>query len=912
MKKFILFFLFIYSFTFSAELKTDKNLITGQLKNGLKYYIYPNKKPVNSISAWLKVDAGSLYENPGEEGLAHFMEHLAFNGTEKYPENDLIRILESKGVDFGHGLNAHTGFDETVFKLNGQTKDLKDFLDILYQWGFKVKFTDTEVKKEKGVVIEEWRQETGLAKEISDFYNKYYFANSKYLDRLPIGKVPSIEKFTSASAKKFYKKWYVPNNMSIFIVGDISNPNEIIKSLENSFGKEKSIILPKTDALKNRKIIPIEKYDIFQNNDLKANNFTYLQVNPVVQPKNQMEKIKENQFKILFNVLLMQRYNEKLNSLDTNLNSIDLGKSDFNDYYDFTYLSLDLKNEKELNGITEGFKELSQVKLGFTPKEFEEARNIVKTYYKNLIEQSKSIDTGDILNSLLNNDFKKYLFIAPTDYYNTGISIIDSIKLEEVNNYSKSLFSGKENYYLFEGFKNINKTELQTTIEEAKKSTVSAYTRTENTGSIITKEIVPGTIVSENYDKDSDYYTLTLSNGSKVYAKKIDYEKNSVNFVAMSKGGTSYIKTEDISASKFLNVVAASAPGSMSKVDYDRYALSLVPFDLSFQVGSNSEYFVGSTSSANLNELIANFYAFVTEPKIDPKQLELSKNQTIEYLKNRNNSKDTPFWDEYNNEVTLGDPRDKILTISEAENVKAEDILRIYKNRFSNGVDYDYYIVGDFDYNKLKEAIPMYLASLNTGNKENFKVLDEKIRDKNVEVKKDLGLGEEASVIISFGKKTQLDKNYKYYNHMTSNILEIELIKILREKMSGVYSLNANIYTDKFYSDRASFDISFTCDPKRADELIAAAKVVIENIIKGQIDDKSIAFLKEKYLADYNRVLNKNSYYEAYFSNIMLDEPQDLTPEEFNKLVTKENISNFLKEIYGGYEAKYILNPAKK
>ena len=281
-------------------------------------------------------------------------------------------------------------------------------------------------------------------------------------------------------------------------------------------------------------------------------------------------------------------------------------------------------------------------------------------------------------------------------------------------------------------------------------------------------------------------------------------------------------------------------------------------------------------------------------------------------MKNRNNSKDTPFWDEYNNEVTLGDPRDKILTISEAENVKAEDILRIYKNRFSNGVDYDYYIVGDFDYNKLKEAIPMYLASLNTGNEENFKVLDEKIRDKNVEVKKDLGLGEEASVIISFGKTTKLDKNYRYYNHMTSNILEIELIKILREKMSGVYSLNANIYTDKFYSDRASFDISFTCDPKRADELIAAAKVVIENIIKGQIDDKSIAFLKEKYLADYNRVLNKNSYYEAYFSNIMLDEPQDLTPEEFNKLVTKENISNFLKEIYGGYEAKYILNPAKK
>lgn len=912
MKRIILFFLFVYSFVFSAEYKTDKNLVSGQLSNGLKYYIYPNKKPVNYVLVRLKVDAGSLYENPGEEGLAHFLEHLAFNGTEKYPENDLIRILEEKGVPFGHGLNAHTGFDETVYKLNGQTKDLKDFLDILYQWGFKIDFTENEVSKEKGVVIEEWRQRTGLKKEISDFYNNYYFGNSKYLDRLPIGKVPSIENFTADSAKKFYKKWYVPNNMSIFVVGDIQNTKDVIKLLEASFGKEKSAILPNTEDLKKRKFVKNEKYDIFQNNDLKTNTFTYLQVNATETPKFLKDKIKKDQIKLLFNIAFNQRYNEKLNSLDTNLNEISVGQWEFNDYYQFDYMQLSLKNDKELLGIEEGFKELSQVKLGFEEIEFSDAKNIAKSYYKNLIEQSKSLDSSSILEALLDQDFKKYSFLSAEDYYNAGIKEIDNLKLSDLNNYTKKLFKGNENYYLFEGFKSVSESDLKSLVVKSKSTKVSAFVRTSNEGSLITKDIIPGNITKEEYNKELDYYVYTLSNNAKVYAKKIDYEKNTVNFMALSKGGLPYVATEDIPASNFLSVIASSAPGTMSKIEYDRYTLSMAPFTLYFQTDATSEYFFGSASTTNLGDLLKNFHAFVTEPKIDPIQLELSKKQAIESIKNRYNAKDTPFWDEYLKEVTLNDPRDKILTVDDVEKIRAEDILRIYKDRFTNGIDYDYYIVGDFDYSELKKSLPLYLASLSNGTKETYKVIDEPFRSNNIELIKDLGLGEEAKVIISFGKKNNLDKNHEYLNYMTSSVLEIELIKVLREKMSGVYGVSAFINTDKFYPDRGSFDITFTCDPKRVQELINAAKSVVENVINGKIDDKSITFLKEKYLADYNRNLYKNSYFENYFTKLILEEDQDLSPEEFNKLVTKENISNFLKGIYGGYEAKYILNPSKK
>lgn len=912
MRKFLILIFIVTNFIWAAELKTDSKLISGQLANGLKYYIYPNEKPKNYVSVRLKVNAGSLYENPKEEGLAHFLEHLAFNGTEKYPKNNLVKALESRGVSFGHDINAYTSFDETVFRLDGQSKDLTTFLDILHQWGFKIKFTKNEVNKEKGVVIEEWRQNSGLNKELQDFYNKFTFGNSKYLDRMPIGKVSSIQNFTDLQAKSFYTKWYTPNNMSLYIAGDISDSKKIISQIESLFGKEKKKILPNTEELKKRKIVQTETIDIFHNTELRDNSFSLLQIAPIIQPKNQEEKIKIEQLSIITSIAFNQRYSQKLNNLDTNLNSINYSISPLNDYFGFNELSLSIKNDKTLEGITEGIKELKEFKLGLTKEEFEDSKMALINYYSSAIEEAKSQETSSILDNLLKNDFDKYKLISTIDYYNIAIDMIKNLSINDVNNAIKESFNSPENYYLFVGPTNLTKEKIKKAVETGKNSEVTSFETINDNGALITKEVTPGKISKEEYNKELDFYTLTLSNGSKVYIKKTDYEKNNISFYAVSKGGTSYVKTEDIPVVNFISSVYSSAPGTMSKTSYERYLLSKTPMSLSYSLYDNSEYFIGSSNKDTLNDLLMNFYAFVTEPKVDSNQLEIAKQSTLEWLKNRNNSKDTEFWNTYLNEYYLNDPRDAILTEDMVTSVTADRVLNLYKDRFSNGIDYDYYIVGDFDYDSLKKSIETYLASLNSGKREDLKILPEEIRTKNVTVEKNLGKGEESTVIIHFGKKASLDLKSLYFSDMLKQALDVELTKKLREEMSGVYGAYSSVSINKYYLDRGDFSIEFTCDPKRVQELVEASKKVIEKVLAGDISDETIKLLKESYKANYDRTYLKNSFYENYFDHLIFSEAQELKPEDFSKLVSKENIANFLKTIYGGYEAKFILNPTKK
>ena len=309
-----------------------------------------------------------------------------------------------------------------------------------------------------------------------------------------------------------------------------------------------------------------------------------------------MEEIREKQLGFLFSIAFNQRYSEKLNNLDTNLNSISMGIMPFNDYFNFDYVSFSLKNEKELAGIKEGFQELKQTKLGFLPEEFSEASQALITFFENAIEVDKNQDTSMIIQALMDTQFDKYKYIGLGTYYKTAIEVIKGLKVSDLNRFVEKRFNGSENYYLYEGYTSLDEKAIKESVEKGLNSEVKPFDRNSTEGELITKDIEEGSITKEEYDKNLDYYVLTLSNGSKVYVKNIGYEKNSVSFTAVSKGGKSYIATEDLPASKFLHVVAGSAPGSMTKAQYDRYILSKAPFNLVYNVNDDSEYFWGNTA----------------------------------------------------------------------------------------------------------------------------------------------------------------------------------------------------------------------------------------------------------------------------------------------------------------------------
>lgn len=910
MKKVLLTMLALASTLMAQEFKQDEKLLEGQLENGLKYYIYPNEKPANQISVRLKVETGSLYEKEGEEGIAHFIEHMAFNGTEAYPKNELIRVLESRGVGFGHDLNAYTGFDETVFMLDGQEKDLDEFLKIMNQWGFKVTFDKEEVEKEKGVVIEEWRQETGLGKEVGDFYRNNYLSDTTYVNRLPIGKVPSIENFTKEGVESYYKRWYTPNNMSLFVVGDFDDVYDVEKKVVELFSKEKKKELEEVEYLKKKKFTKKEIVDKFIHEQLTDNSLSYVNMSENVKEEDQLEMMKDDFTLTTFSLAFHNRYSEKLNNIDTNLNNIYVQDYEFNDYIRINEFGLGLKDGKELAGIKEGFAEYEQLKKGFTEEEIEEVKKVIKTYIENEMKNIENIETSTRIGMLLDTDFDREVFTSYDDYLKKSLEIVKNIDAGQVNSILDELFKGKENYYLYTGYNDLAKEDIKTAINQGKEKDLGSYARTESKGEIITKPINKGHILEEDYNEEMGYYILTLSNGSKVYAKQTDYNKNEVSFEAVSKGGSNYLSTEDMIPLNFIGAISASAPGSMTKVEYERYTMNK-NFNLSFGVAEYEDYFYGTSSRDDLDDMLMNYYAFSTEAKVDSAQLDILKESAKENIKNRDNLKTNKFWEEFDSIKWADNPRKRWMKTEDVEKVSADDILRVYNDRLSSG-DFDYYIVGDFDYDNLKESVEKYIASLDRKPNENYKILNEDLLKHNVKLTRDYATGKESTVLLYFGDNVNIDKNHEYYEMMAVSTMDTELIKKIREEMGGVYSISSWIDIDKHNLTRGKLGLIFTCDPQRVDELVAAIDQVMKNILKGQITDETISYIKEKYKANYEKTLGTDEFYRDYLFNEIIGDPQDRTPEEFDKLVSKDAIIKFLNSIYGGYKGEFVVNPEMK
>lgn len=899
--------LIIFSVSIFAQLEQDSNLTRGKLENGLEYFIYPNEKPKNFISVRLKVETGSIYEKEGEEGIAHFLEHMAFNGTKKYKSNDLIRELEKMGVAFGPELNAYTAFDETVYMLDGQSKDLEKFIDILHQWGFEMTLDPEEIEKEKGVVLEEWRQGTGVGKEQNEFYQKYLFRGSIYADRIPIGLVESIEAFNKEKVENYYKRWYSPNNMKLYIAGDINNVKEVEAFIKQYFSKENKIELEDKEEFKKRTFKKLNVKDSFINNELRDNQLSYINIIPFDNSINQLDELREGVVKLLFHNAIEKRYSKKLNSLNTNLNSLYLSKYNFNDYFSFDELNVDLKKDKELEGIEEAFAELNQIMKGIGKKELDNAKKYYKNYLNELLESIHNTETAYVIDNILYFDFDKDVFLSQEDEIKRMLVYIDEIELKDIDDYIAKYFGGIEKYYLYTGYKKLNEKEMKKSIKTGEKKDLGKYELNETKGELISKEPKKGKILTKEYIEDGHYYLLTLSNGSKVYLKDIDYEENSVVFGALSRGGFDYVSSEDLKYTDFIGSVIESGPGTMTREEYKEF-LKNKNINMSYGISKDREYFYGSSTSKYPGDMLKAFYAFVSEPKLNENQLEIDKAGVIEGIKTKNNLSETKFWEELHYIINDYDERAQIMDIDDVEEIKGEKLLDIYKDRFCKG-DYDYYIVGDINYDEIKPAIEKYLASIHREKTEDYEYIRQKQLDEDKVLVKNLANGKDTRVVILFGDDEPLGEDFDYYGSMVQNVLDTELTKTVREKLSGAYNIAAWADISKHDLTRGRIFVSFTCEPQRVDELVKAVRDTFKNVLNGNISDETISYIIESYKRDYDRLQGTNDYYINYFENLIYGDNQLLNPADYNKLVSKKNILKFLEKIYGDYEGDFILNP---
>ena len=885
-------FLFILLFTlFSLSLsgknfENSKNLISGKLENGIHYYIYKNNKPENKAMLNLVVKTGSLMEEDNEQGIAHFMEHMAFNGTTKFEKNEMIKYLQSIGLSFGGDLNAYTSFDRTVYKLLVPTtpKELEDGIEVLREWASEATLSPQEIDSEKKVVIEEWRLRQGLAQRLGDVQKKALFEGSRYFDRFPIGLPEIINGADQNLVKGFYQKWYQPENISIVAVGDFDT-NQIENFIHKYFnyqGTQKGKT-PKEHSLKKLK----NKYVVFSDDEIRYNTFTITKIldRDVIKDEKSMKNSIIDQ--LLFNIL-----NTRLNNLqkesDTPFLQSLVYKYDINNSQDIFSAVAVIKNNKLSEGITllNNFLK-SSAKNGVTDYELElEKENLINNY-KNLVTNKESITHETYADSLVEHVMSGECFIDIDEEFNIYSTLIKNITTKDLNKRIKKIYKENSLYFLTTSTSQnkINEKQLEELIKESK-----------NSNKIIDFSIKPVILTPlktslGSFTKETDGKYL-LSNGIKVFSKKTDFDKDKIYIKLFKKeGSSSNDYTTFINSTIAPTIIEQSGVGNLKPTDIDTF-MKGKNFSISSYISDYEQGFIISTDRKNLELALEYMNYLIYEPKVDKIIYENTISDLKESLNNRNNSPQIVYRDKIR-EIYSGKNNRKLpLSEKDLTLISPEKVLNIYKEKFSNFSEYNLIVVGSFNEEELEKNLKTYVASLPSKKSETtITPLDLKIPKNIVKEKIIKGVDKKATVTLIFPYNFKYGYEEKTLYNSFSQILNIALIEDIREKIGGVYSISSRTSLSPNNYGEDKMVISYSCDISRVDEIEKAVLQSLESLLYKDIDKEKINSVVKNYELSYNTEMKENSFWFNYlYQKITVPNYKLATPEEYKELVTKENI----------------------
>ena len=889
--------LFIFSITiFSKPLENSSNLVTGKLPNGITYYIYKNKKPEEKAELNLVVKAGSLYETEQEQGLAHFLEHMAFNGTTKYEKNDMIKYLQSLGLNFGGDLNAYTSFDRTVYKLqvpSTTTEDIEKGVEVLREWATEVTLAPDQVESEKKVIIEEWRLRQGLSQRLGDIHKKAIFGNSRYFDRFPIGLPETINGATSEILKGFYDRWYLPENMSVVAVGDFDpvQVENIIKKYFN-YTSDKKVTVPEDYKLAELK----NNYIVFTDPEITYNTFymTKLLDRTIVNTEEGMETNIIDQ--LLFNIL-----NTRLANLSKQDNSPIMEslvyKYSINNHSDIFSAVAAVRDGRIEEGaaLLNAALKTSTIK-GINQTELELEKKNIYNSYKTLVANKESIQHGTYINALVEYIMSGDSFLDVDKEFEVFSKELDKIKLSDLNRRMKEIYDSNTLYFLTapstgKGVPDEKQLEKVMTESRDAKDNLLDF-------SSANVELPPIKVTNGKITESKDG-AFTLSNGIKVLSKSTDFDKDKIYIKLFKKEGSSVDTYSEYLNSIFSSdLVMSSGAADISPNDLENFMkgknFSVSPYITDYEQGISM-----TTDKENLVPALEYMSYTIKEPKIDDIIFKTMIENTKETILNRNNSPRAVYNDEISKLYSGNNPRRLPLSLEDLEKVNKDEALNVFKNKFDDFNGYQLLIVGSFDEKELPALLEKYFASLPSSEK----TISPKPLDLNIPkdiVKKEVvkGIDKKSTVTLIFPYNSTYGEKERILYSGFSRVLNIALIEDIREKIGGVYSISSKVSLspNNFGEDRMI--ISFSCDTKRAEELTKAVLQVISDMSSKDIDQKKIDSIIKNYELSYKNELKENVFWLNYFYQKSTVDPEYKvpTPEEYAKIMQKKDLMDFAKK----------------
>lgn len=865
-----------------GKIDNDNTIRKGILPNGMTYYIRHNAQTKGVADFYIAQKVGSILEEKRQRGLAHFLEHMAFNGTKHFPGNTLqpgiVAWCESVGIKFGANLNAYTSVDQTVYNISAAPVTREGVIDscllILNDWSHELLLTDKEIDKERGVIEEEWRtRRSGMAMQrLSEQAMPVIYAGTKYSDCMPIGNIDIVRTFPYNDLRDYYSKWYRPDLQAIIVVGDI-NEDKIEEKIKKLFAK---IPLPQNPA--HRIYYPIgnnEKMILYTATDKEQPtvNFT-LYMKRDVTPKQERNTIQNYADDYKTNILRMA-INDRLEELSRTKNAPFISAS----VRSGNFFLASTKDAFELSGVLKEGKALEAIQLlvgeveraranGITIDELKRGKAEMLSYAENDYNDRSNRRNGEFVEQCVQNFLEETPIIEPEKELEIVRKLDKTVTIDDVNALAKTIITNQNQVVTMFGpdkntFKMPTNSSIENAILKAQKQHYTPY-KTQNTLTerLITKLPKPGSIISERTYKYG-YTEFTLSNGLKVYVRPTNFEPDEVNLKLFSLGGKNIYPDSEMPNLTYL--MAGATIGGVAQ--YNDLTLekmlagktaTVTPF-----IDNDTRGMAGTSNVKDTKTLLELVYLYFTQPRKDPQAFKNLMEQQQEFLTNAHVNPMLAYNDTLH-KVAYATNRMASMNKEQLKRVNYNRIMHIYKELFANAANFKLILTGNININKLRPLLCQYIATLPSNNaKETIGTYEPKLVDgkKTYIFHKKQTTPTAITTIVIKGKMEYNNRNELLMDAI-GQLLRIVYTEKVREDKGGTYSVQASGNLQHHPNDEALLRIAFQTDPQKYNDLIPIVYKELEKMAIEGSSQQDLDKVKAYELKVYNQVLRMNNYWE--------------------------------------------------
>ncbi len=899
----------------NQPLPNDESVHQGVLGNGMTYYIKSNQEPKERASFYIIQDVGALLEEDHQNGLAHFLEHMAFNGTEHFEGKGIINTLEQHGVAFGENINAGTGQDQTVYMLKDVPVNKPGILDtcllILNDWSNYLLLTEEEIDAERGVIKEEWRTRRTAQWRLQQGSMPYFFPNSKYAERDVIGSLDVIENFEYDALRDFYHKWYRTDLQAIAMVGDF-DADEMEEKVKELFSQ-----IPPVEDPPERPFfeIPDQEEPLFGLVTDKEASRTMIQY--LIRHKKAslgsetLADHREDYIQELFNSMTGQRINELLQKGEPPFIFGAINYGDFVRGYEIMSLFLSPKPNEEALGLQSILTELERIKrYGFTQGELDRAKSEIMTQWEKHYNERDKISNDEFIQDFIGNYLYQDAYLSAEQGFMLVQVLLPTITLEDFNTRLKDWLTGENRALVIQGPEgeehvHLNEAEAFAIFELVAAADVEPYEEEELAESLVSEELGLEAITSTRKLDQFEAVEWTLENGARVIFRHADFEKDQVQIIGYSKGGGSLYGNEYVPTTDMLS----SLLDYYGVGDFDVTTLQkmLTGKNVTYRVNlaGLSEGISGSATPKDMETLMQLLYLSFVHPRFDADAHDAIIARFQGVVKNMGNNPQKIMGDSLSLIQTNYHPRTRVLDPEFLNDVKFEWIEKVYRERFADASDFFFIIVGNMEEEEVKVLAQKYIGAIPDLDR-NETWVDRGVREPQGVVEKEIPMALEtpkANVNIVINKPM----DYSAYNRLVlqviEGILDLRYTESIREEEGGTYGVSVRTGMEHWIRELGNMQIRFDCDPEKAGLLKEKVYEELELLAKAGPSEEDLSKTVKNLLKKREQAKEHNAYFlntlrSYYVHEINFNDPANY--EDILHGLTVKDVKKVMKAFYKG------------